>query len=496
MSMSFVRRGLVVSMVVLAAAGASGAARADEPADEPIDGPGCGDRYRQLAVDARAASSAAGMAARVDELLYNAGVCYESEGAGPEAAAAFAELRTRFPRSPLAARSLARLGALYARSGRYPEAAAVLEDYARTYAGEPDAHAALSDAVYYRKAMGDDEQAIAGTRYFIRAFGSKRPDEAASAFFGLASIYERRGKPADAVKHYRAYLKTYGGRGRADRVVIAHARIGQLLWEQSCPVKPVDGACLRVARARASQCGPASRRAVIEVARDPRRVKEAMASFAAARAAYERVAGRFADGDDLAARHHYALARFHQAELDHEAFLAVEFPAGLDFDPARRAKAEASKRRFAAWYEAKQLLGAKATAAYMPLIQDVRDPAHAIAAAARIGQLTQHIADALYTAEVPASFRGDKDVVAAYCDALTERAEPLTLAAADAFASCLKVSTDLGWFSSWSRLCERELGRLRPEEFPAATELRAAPAPAVPPFDPAPTIGHLPPPPP
>jgi hypothetical protein len=40
---------------------------------------------------------------------------------------------------------------------------------------------------------------------------------------------------------------------------------------------------------------------------------------------------------------------------------------------------------------------------------------------------------------------------------------------------CLKVSTDMGWFSSWSKLCERELGQIQPEDFPTASELRATP---------------------
>jgi hypothetical protein len=33
----------------------------------------------------------------------------------------------------------------------------------------------------------------------------------------------------------------------------------------------------------------------------------------------------------------------------------------------------------------------------------------------------------------------------------------------------------MGWFSDWSRLCERELGQIRPEEYPTASELRATP---------------------
>ena len=40
---------------------------------------------------------------------------------------------------------------------------------------------------------------------------------------------------------------------------------------------------------------------------------------------------------------------------------------------------------------------------------------------------------------------------------------------------CLGKSTELGWFSDWSRLCERELGQINPNEYPTAAELRAKP---------------------
>ena len=61
------------------------------------------------------------------------------------------------------------------------------------------------------------------------------------------------------------------------------------------------------------------------------------------------------------------------------------------------------------------------------------------------------------------------------CDALIAVAEPLEATAANGFAVCLAKSTELGWFGDSSRLCERELNRLRPAEFPLATELRRRP---------------------
>jgi hypothetical protein len=52
---------------------------------------------------------------------------------------------------------------------------------------------------------------------------------------------------------------------------------------------------------------------------------------------------------------------------------------------------------------------------------------------------------------------------------------PLEDRSLEAFRVCLDKSTQLGWFSDWSKLCERELGQIRPDEFPTATELRGTP---------------------
>jgi hypothetical protein len=65
-----------------------------------------------------------------------------------------------------------------------------------------------------------------------------------------------------------------------------------------------------------------------------------------------------------------------------------------------------------------------------------------------------------------------QDKVDAYCDALTTAAEPLAEQSLKAYGVCLSKSTELGWFSEWSKLCERELGQIKPEEFPTASEIR------------------------
>jgi hypothetical protein len=58
---------------------------------------------------------------------------------------------------------------------------------------------------------------------------------------------------------------------------------------------------------------------------------------------------------------------------------------------------------------------------------------------------------------------------------MTEVAEPLEARSLEAYGVCLSKSTELGWFSDWSKLCERELGQIKPEEYPTASELRGDP---------------------
>ena len=448
----------------------------------------CGNKYLAIFNAAVAADPAAGVKDKLDEVLYNAGVCYELGRSLSAAISAFQELRERFPRSPTSAKALARLGAVYARVAYYQQASSMFEEYARTYAGQGDAYRAMNDAVFYRKGMGDDDRAIEDTRYFIDTFGGKQQGDAARAFFSLASIYEKRGDLDRVVRHYRDYLRRYGGKGGADKDVVAYARIGQVLWEQSCPVQAVDGACIEVTRERAvgtraartrtatrTRCGDDTKLKVTPIARDPRKVKAAMTAFAQTVKEYERHGGK-TGGDDYQARRFYALARFDQAEVDYEAFLQLRFPGGLDFDPAKPAARAKSNTRLATWLADKKRLGEKATAAYGVLVFGIKDPTNAIAAAARMGQLSQNFADALYTAEIPAFLRPYDEAVDAYCDELTKVAEPYEATALDGFGACLEASTDLGWFSGWSRLCERELGQLRPEQFPTTSERWAEPA--------------------
>lgn len=438
-----------------------------------------------------------------DVVLYNAGVCFEQGRSIGAAILIFNQLSQIFPDSKHTQKAIARLGNNYARVAWYQKAAEKLETYAKRFGGEDDAYEALSDAVFYRKGIGDDSEAIQDTEFFIKQYGKKKVDAAANAMFSMTSIYEKRNDDEQIISHLRRYLKEYGRKGGVDRQVIAHAKMGMILWRQSCPVRGVNGACIKVQRERSivsrrgkkqkrrsslpTQCGPESKINLTVVSRDPRKVRAAQQEFTQAIKLFSNgraIKGVPGEGTEQAARtvamiKHFAAAKFHLAEEEYEAFLDIKFPKGMDFDPRNASKAKKSLKLFQDWLKDKNKQGAKTLKLYDEVREITGGGAHyAIAAASRMGQVSQNFSDALFTAQIPNDVRSGsfaEDKVDAYCDALTTEAEPLENKSVEAFSFCLGLSTKLNWFNEWSRLCEKELGQIRPADFPTATEVRAEP---------------------
>ncbi len=428
-----------------------------------------------------------------DEVLYNALVCYHDGKSVGAAIIAFNTMQKFYPNSKLMPRAVGRIGKAYGDVAFYEKAAEKLEEYAKKYAGEKDAYSAMSDAVFYRKGIGQDDKAIDNTKFFIKTFGPKKPQEAANAMFSLTSVYEKQDDKEAVIKHLKDYIRQFGTKGGSDRLVIAHAKIGQALWAQSCPVKAIDGSCVKIVRERAinmkkqkrqkrggndqpTQCGPESKIKLTVVKRDDRKVREAMQEFAAAAKEFEKTSGK-TGGDEGGARYYYAQSKLAQADKDFESYLDEKFPQGLNFDPKNKAISEKSLKRFNDWVANKTKVGGKATSQYESIL-GIKDAATSIAAAARIGQIQQDFSDALFTAEIPKDVRTGEfadEKVEAFCDRMTEVAEPLEARSLEAFGVCLNKSTELGWFSEWSKLCERELGQIKPEEYPTASELRGTP---------------------
>jgi hypothetical protein len=107
-----------------------------------------------------------------------------------------------------------------------------------------------------------------------------------------------------------------------------------------------------------------------------------------------------------------------------------------------------------------------------------KDVASSITAAARIAIVSQSFATSMATAEIPRDIKKAPMAVEkqkALCERMIEVIEPLEERAVMALGVCLAKSTELGWFGDSSAFCERELARMKPDEFPLAHEVRSEP---------------------
>ncbi|MGN6110294.1 MAG: hypothetical protein ACTHU0_34645 [Kofleriaceae bacterium] len=414
----------------------------------------CGAAYLDL-------YTAAPSDARADETLYQAAVCFDAGRDGETALRLFDQLHGRFPRAQLAPRALHRAGLLHASLGACAEAADRFESYAKRYAGERDAADALVNAMRCRAMLGEHARQLEDLKLYERNYAAKSAD--APAVVLAATTAAEHAGPRAAIAHLRRFLTHYGRQASEDQRIAAAARLAELLWRQSCPVEPVDGLCVRVARepvlpvataprARGSRC--ASRGlTVTPVARDARLAREAMAAFA--------FVGEPRDprGDRAATARAAGLSAVRRVDRDLEALLALAVPRD---DVSTRAGAA----RWAAWLARKQALAETAVRGYQ-----AAGKLHEAAAAARIGQVHQLFASQLEGAEVPRGLRGP--AADAYCAALDRAISPAHAAALAAFAACLRAPRDE---LSWSALCERERSQLDPVHFPPVTEVIAPPA--------------------
>ena len=450
---------------------------------------------------------------RWPEILFNAAQCFEAAKLIGHAIGVRMTLIKAKPEHHLAQKALYMVGANYHALAWYSRAARFYEDFARRFPGAREAPVALQNAIIFRLGRQELKQAEASARLFAKNYGARRRYAARTAAvqFSLGMIHEQRGDPAAVVKHYRRYLTRWGRHGGVDRRVTAHVKIGRALWRSACPVTPHFGACVRVKRQRSrrkvifagrrrrgaaraelrTQCGPATKTRVTVIRRARGKARIAQDHFRKALALYARSGAapiKAASNQQRAFRrramsHAAATARFHQSEALLESFLGLEFPRNLDFSSRGKRRSE---RVFLRYLKRKHAGLTAASAAYQNVIK-MQDAHWAIAASARVGQLYQNFADALYTAPLPkpeiprtlVSREDRRSYVEAfhqeYCRRLEEVAFPLEQKAEQGLTACLRKSTQLSWYNQWSRLCEAELNQIKPSVHPLAAEIRTQP---------------------
>lgn len=421
-----------------------------------------------------------------DEVVYNAGACFEGARSIGAAIGLYEQLRANFPTSKVTPRALARVGLLYEATGNFALAADRHEEYARKYAAEKDAADALWNAIMLRGVLGDDAKQIAAAELFIKLYGAKRASEAASIAYGLIAVHERRGT-AGAIDHLRRTINQFGSKVDKPILVRMYARLGELTWRQSCGVPTIDGLCVKRVRERPLplakppgrqqtatrlRCGPASATVLTAVARNASKAKEAIKALTEARKLVEQHALK-----DPGAQAVYAHVMTLLADQELEGYLAIGFPTNLDFPPNDQNKRADSTKRFQAYISDKQTRGSKARQQYEAIVS-LKDPLEAIAAMTRLGLIPASLSDQLNTGEIPKSVRTGEyaaDKTTAYCDTMIEVAEPLLKVAVQTYETCLAKAGEFGISNDSTRICERELAHLAPATPLVTSDMLPAP---------------------
>ena len=484
----------------------------------------CGERYAAIANEYQEDP-------RWPEVLYNAALCFEAAKLIGLSISIRNTLIKVKPGHPLSQKAMFMIGANYHALAWYSRASEYYERFATKYPGEKEAPEALQNAIVFRLGAGKYDKALENSRLFIKNYGPRRKyaSRTAAVYYSMGAIYENQGQTARVIQHYNTYLKKWGRHGGLDKQITAHVKLGELHWSKSCPISTTNGACIKVKRVRSkrkikkrkgkrkkkgievrTQCGPETKQRVTVVKRNAK-AKKALSHFGKALKIYGKASKKKsfkgATKEDQARRKlamDYAAgaARFYQAEKMFEKFLEVKFPKNLDFSEgktkAQKKKVEKSKKAFAKYLESKGNQLGQTRDVYADVIK-LKVAHWAIAASARIGQLFQNFADALYTAPVPKPpldmfFKQLKaqgvpkrlvpkhvqedfvmNFTDTYCDTLEDKAGPLEAKALQGLETCLSKSTELSWYNSWSKLCEKELNQIKPAEYPLAAEIRAKP---------------------
>ncbi len=482
------------------------------------------------------------------ERLYNAGICFQNARLVGQAIKARQELIDKHPKDPLAQRALFQIASGYHQLAYYSEAARRYEEFATKFPGEKQSKAALGNAYTFRIGLGEFEKAVEDMNSFVKYYGTRDAQEAATVVFQMSEVYEKQNKTDELVKHLTEYLKKWGAKGGVDKQILAHFKLGEIMWKRSCPQEGVNGACLKIERVTATgrqkvfadinskikdkkkklkeklrtQCGPPTSSKIAVFDRNPKYAKEAQNHFKDVLKLWNRgeAAKKIPGANpgerasrEMVARFAAAGSAFYQGEELYEKFLKVKFPAGLDFQQptqwdkpkvaaAKKKKADDSGKRFMAYMTEKASIAEKLTGpsadkkGLYDFVLEYKVAHWTIAASARIGQVYADFVNQLYTAEIPKDLKEQDEwgnrPREIFCDALVDKAEPIESKAVVGYELCLKAATKESWYNEWSTMCEIELNQMKPADWPLSAEMKPEPGYLSTPITPSGVLSELP----
>ncbi|HUH05464.1 MAG TPA: tetratricopeptide repeat protein [Kofleriaceae bacterium] len=420
---------------------------------------GCGQHYLAR-YDARPE------AADADQVLFNGAACLAQARSIGAAQRLRTMLVSKHPDSRFVPDTLLATARTWSEIASFGEAAAAYEAYAAGFKGRADAPGALLLALRYRLATDDTDRALDDARSFARNYGASLPDQAAEIDLLVNTVYLRRGDTPGLIAHLDRFEQRYQDNTRLGLRIAAMVARGRARWHQACPVAAIErGVCARIDPAPPKPaCGPASRKLLWRVAaRDTKLSASARADFRNAIALWD--AARL-DQRDLGGSYWAAAAQFYLGEHDLEQYLRLT----LDLSGSQTMMQKQFTQFLA---EIRTLHGQMQTAYRKVLRYDDGALYWGVAAQARLAQGHLRFVDLLLSTEIPAFIRESEyaeDMLDAYCDQLTEAAEPIGERAKEILEACTRLATAAGWYDVWTRWCQDELSREWPQSLPPVRE--------------------------
>lgn len=465
---------------------------------------------------------------KASTLLWNAAECSDAAYQVGQAIQLRKALLERYPDSEHARDTLKFLAESYQAVAYYDDAATRYEEFAEKYPKDGESANALQNAYLFRLGLGQEKKAKDNLVKYESVYKKKDIDKAAKIFWSEHDLLKSVGAKRT---HAEEYLKVYGKKGGLDRAVVAEAVIAQVDWRRSCDEPLLYDSCISVKRKRAlsgveeiekrrkleekakkkaeeeakaekageelkkpkfrppKNCGSATQGIITVHTRGKKRREQAQARFKnilkmVGKGKVEIPADDIKRTEDF--KNAWAMSMVYVADAKYEEYLKIEMPEDLDFQvedylkdsgvPAwekkykeQLAKAEDSKKRVGAFFEAKIKIGKELQDEYSA-VKATGSPYWVLAAAARTASVLQNFADQLYRADVPQDFRSDEQVYA-YCDALADQADPIQEQAVGAYTYCIERSTEFQFFNEFSRQCEEEMQQRDADKYPATNEL-------------------------
>ncbi len=459
---------------------------------------------------------------KASTLIFNAGECYEAAYLLGQSVRMRKLLIDKFPASEHFQGTLSKLAGNYQAIAMYDKAAERMEAYAEKYVKDKESPDFLRNAYLFRLGLGQSDQANANLAKYEGLYKKDNPELAAKIFWSKHDILKT---DDEKLKHAEEYLKTYGKSGGLDRRVVAEASIGQILWRQSCDKGLLYDSCMTIER-KVAQAGEKARQRAAELKRKDKAIKAKKASgtgkakqevpknCGAATSGIVKVFPRNKKRADEAQkyfdsviknakakisipeddrqraedfRNAVAMAQVYRADVQYEEYVVIAMPSGLTFfveDYKKDSglpkwekeykeqvkKRDDSVKRFTEFYQKKGKLGQDLQKTYDSIVEAKQSPYWMLAAAARSAMVSQNYADQLYRAEVPAEFKTEEEAYA-FCDELSDKAQPHQDAAVAKFSYCLEKSTTFQFFNDFSRLCEEELQQRDADKYPSTSEM-------------------------